>query len=446
MKLHRCLSLALLVLAAWPPGLAAAASPGPSLTLREATAEALRANPDLDALDRMGEAAARRPDTERFLMPPMLEAQAVEWPTDTLDPRRARLMVMLTQEFPGRGKRAARVEALERRAAVVANERTMRAREVASDVAIAYADLAFARRTLDVLDENVALVRQMADAAEARYAAGRMAQQDVLKAIVERSRLEEQRVMAGEQAGMAEARLNTLMGRPADAPIGPLDAERTERLLPSFADLPALAAAPHPEARGAALERDAAAGTLAVAEAERRPDFVVQGGYMLMPDMRDAWTARVGITWPNAPWARKTLDAMAREAEADIVAADARRRAVDSRLQLMAREAWVRADAAAARIRLLATSVLPQSTHTLDVARAAYQNDQADFLDVLDAQRVLLDARLEYWRAIADRDRAFAELERATDLDLDRLPPTASLPSSGVSVVSCVVPFDAACR
>lgn len=419
MMLRRAFVRSVVAAAGLLPAVTFASPPDPPLlTLRQAKDEAARANPDLDALRRMSAAAARRPDAERYLMPPMVEAQAFEWPFDTLNPRRAQLMFGLAQEWPGRGKRERRVAVLERQAAVVANEVPMKARDIASDVALAYADLAFARRTIEVVDESVALVQQMADAAEARYAAGGMGQQDVLKAIVERSRLEEQRLMAMEQASMAEARLNAFMGRPPDAPIGALDPPDDLRPLPSSADLAALATAVHPEVQATDLERDVAVAVAAGIETERRPDYVVRGGYMVMPGMRDAWTAAVGLTWPNAPWARKRLDAMAREAEAEAEAADAKRHAVENRLRLMAREAWVRADAATARARLISTSILPQTRHALELSRVAYQNATASFLDLLDIQRQLLDAHLEYWRAIADRDQAIAELERALDLDL----------------------------
>jgi len=69
----------------------------------------------------------------------------------------------------------------------------------------------------------------VADAAEARYAAGRGAQQDVLKAVVEMARLRELAVMATEQAWMAEARLNTWLGGGVDAPIGPLEEPSARR-------------------------------------------------------------------------------------------------------------------------------------------------------------------------------------------------------------------------
>ena len=217
MMLRRVFVRSVVVAAGLLPAVTFASPPdAPPLTLRQAKDEAARANPDLDALRRMSAAAARRPDAERYLMPPMVEAQAFEWPFDTLNPRRAQLMFGLAQEWPGRGKRERRVAVLERQAAVVANEVPMKARDIASDVALAYADLAFARRTIEVVDESVALVQQMADAAEARYAAGGMGQQDVLKAIVERSRLEEQRLMAMEQASMAEAR----RGLPTKAAVG----------------------------------------------------------------------------------------------------------------------------------------------------------------------------------------------------------------------------------
>jgi outer membrane protein TolC len=55
----------------------------------------------------------------------------------------------------------------------------------------------------------------------------------------------------------------------------------------------------------------------------------------------------------------------------------------------------------------------------MDLARVAYLADRADFLDVLDTQRRLLEAELQWHRAVAARDQAMADLERAIGRDID---------------------------
>jgi outer membrane protein TolC len=388
------------------------------LTLREAIDEALARNPDLLALRQQLEAEVLVPDQERFLMAPMVEAQAVEWPLDTPNPARAKLMVMASQQLPGRGKRALRVRLAEREAGVTRAALAVREQEIATEVKQAWADALLGRRTAETLRRSADLLRQLADVASAKYAAGRLTQQDVLKALVERSMLEEQIVMANEQARMATVRLNALLGRPPGDPLDLAMDAAGEAALPAAADLERLALERQPELAEADAEIARAEAALALVRRERAPDFVVAGGFMVMPDERNAWTARLGLTWPHAPWARGRIEAMERAAAAALDAARARRRALETRVRQMVHEAWVRADAAGARAALIRTSVVSQALHTMEITRVAYQADRADFLDVIDNQRRLLEAELQWHRAVADRDRAVADLERAVGRDI----------------------------
>lgn len=400
----------------------APAPDGPALTLREALDEVRARHPELAAIRAQYEADRLKPEAERFLTPPMLEAQAVEWPLDTANPGNAKLMVMLGQELPGRGKRDARVALARREAEMTRTELAVREQDLLQRVRKAYAELQLAREVLATYHESVDLLRGMADVAEARYSAGRGGQQDVLKAILERSMLEEQIVMADEQARMAEAALNVLLDRPADAPVGAIDRLAGESRLPASADALRLALEWQPEL--AAVDADVARreAASAVASRERAADYIVQGGFMVMPDETNAWTARVGVTWPKAPWARGRVDALEREGTAQIEAARARRKALENELRLGVREAWVRADAAARRAELLRTSLVPQAQHALDVTRVSYQADRVDFLDVIDNQRRLLDARLGVARALVARDLALADLWRAVGRDPEAQP------------------------
>jgi len=80
---------------------------------------------------------------------------------------------------------------------------------------------------------------------------------------------------------------------------------------------------------------------------------------------------------------------------------------------------YVRAESAAERASLLKTSLLPQAAQAVDLTRVAYEADRAGFLDLIDNQRVQLDLQLDYWRALAERDQARADLERAVGGDLE---------------------------
>jgi outer membrane protein TolC len=413
------ISAALAIAATLMAGSAGAQTVDRPFTLQAALDEALARNPELIALRMELDVLRQRPAQERWLMPPMLEAQIWQWPIDTLNPARTGMyMLMAQQDLPGRGKRAAREQVAQKDVELGAVRIAVQAREVVAAVKRAYADLYVSRKAIAIAVHHVDLLRELADSSEARYAAGRISQQDVLKAVVEISRLREELVGLDERARMAEARLNSLLARPPDEPIGALADPDRRALTIAPADLQRIALERQPDLRLAAIEIEKAEAELARVDREYRPDFFVKGGYMVMPGERDAWTAGVGITWPTAPWSRGRLDAAAAEARAALAAARARREAAENVVRLAVHEAWIRVKAAERRAELLSTSIVPQSDHTLEVSRAAYQSERASFLDLLENERALFDAELGYHRALADLEQARADLERASGLDL----------------------------
>lgn len=395
------------------------AAEGPALTLDAALTEALASNPELIALRREFEAVRERPAQERFLAAPTFEAQIWQWPINTLNPADTNMyMFMVSQAIPGRGKRGLRQAVVEKEVELAATDIAVRARDVVNRVKRVYADLFLARKAIAVHHASVDLLRQLADVAQVKYATGRISQQDVLKAVVELSRIHEHLITIDEDAQLAEAQLNTLLDRPAGAAIGPLADPHERVLLPSAETLQQLAVAHQPELTVARLGADRAQARLSVVNREYKPDFFVLGGYMLMPNQRDSWMAKVGVTWPAAPWSRGRLDARRAEATADIAAANARVRTTENALRLAVQQAYVRVKSAERRAALLRTTVLPQSEQTLEVSRIAYETDRVELLAIIDNERIRLDARLEYYRALSDFEQALAELERALGTEI----------------------------
>lgn len=400
-----------------------ASTSGPPLSLAEALREVVEKNPDLAALRQQLDVVRQRPGQERFLPAPMAEAQVWQWPVNTLNPANTSMyMFMLTQDVPGRGKRDLRAAVAQKDVALAEADIAVRARDVLNEVKQAYAALFIARRAIDVHVQSVELLRQMTDVAQAKYTTGRISQQDVLKPTLELSRLHGDIIEFGEQASTAAARLNVLMDRPPEAAIGPLGEPHEQRVLPPTTELQRMAIERQPELQRSRMEIERAEAELASVKQERRPDFVVQGGYMLTPRMTDAWMGRVGITWPSAPWSRGRLAARAVEHTSAVEAARARERAMENRVRLAVQEAYVRASAAQERAALLRTTILPQSRQTFEVSRVAYQTDRLDFQSLIDNERVLLDSELDYFRALSDFDMAVADLERAIGAEL---PPAA---------------------
>lgn len=408
-----------------------AAPTGPPVSLAELLQEAIEKNPELAVLRAQVGVMRQRPAQQRSLDAPMAEAQIWQWPFNSINPADTNMyMFMVTQDLPGRGKRQLRANVAEKDVALAEDDFVIRAREVVNQVKQAYAALFIARKAIQVHLDSVELLRQIADVSQAKYTAGRISQQDVLKPVLELSRLHTDIIMFDEQAKLATARLNVLLNRMPETPIGPLIEPQEQTVLPATADLQRLALERQPELQRARTEIERAEAELASVRSDYKPDFSIQGGYMLMPRMTDAWMGRVAITWPKAPWSHGRIDARLAEQTAAIQAAKARSQATESMVRLAVQEAYVRAKSAQDRAVLLRTTIRPQSQQTLEVSRVAYQTDRVDFQALIDNERVLLDVNLDYFRALSDFTQALADLERAVGSDLPS-GTTAVIPKEG---------------
>ena len=387
----------------------ALAPPGPTLTLRAAIDEAVARNPELIALQREYDVARGMPEAERHLLPPMAEVQIWGWPLTTLNPARTEMyMFMGEQQLPGRGKRAARVAVAERDADISRQQIASRANQIVSEVRQAFIDLAFTRETFDVYARQAKVLEQLAETATSRYAAGVGPQHHTVTTVVELAEVERARIDAEQRASSAEVRLNTLLGRPASQPVERLE---TDAAAISAADAEQLALARHPEVAMVAATVAREEAELARLRGERRPDFVIGGGYMLQPGDAGAWTARGGITWPNAPWSRGRLNAEIDVQSKRVEAARARGEVVAARLRQGVRAAAVKIDAAERHARLIESTVLPHIEHAFELLRLAYASGEGDFTEILETRRMLLATQLDQIEARADLARARADLE-----------------------------------
>lgn len=83
-------------------------------------------------------------------------------------------------------------------------------------------------------------------------------------------------------------------------------------------------------------------------------------------------------------------------------------------LQLRAElaEAWQKALSAQSEVVMLREEILPASRETFDAVIYGYQAGKFGFLEVLDAERALFNARIRYVDSLTDLHRSIADLER----------------------------------
>jgi outer membrane protein TolC len=203
-------------------------------------------------------AAAQRPAIVGALEDPMISPSIDHYPFNMMDDvqtyGRFDWSIGIEQRFPLSDIRTQR-----RRAAQADARRTQaevdRVRlDVVLEAQRAFFMLRERREMVRVLDEQLALARQLVAAATARYACGKGGQADVLRAEVEVARAQAARRSLTADIGAAEAMLNVSLGRSASLPVPQLEYRVRSDEPPAAANLQSAAVENRPELRAGAAE------------------------------------------------------------------------------------------------------------------------------------------------------------------------------------------------
>lgn len=369
--------------------------------------EALLNNPDLRAAAEAVVAAQARPLQAGALADPMV---ALTYTNDgwgaTLGRRdMTTLGVMASQDLPWPGKRSLRALIAAREADEVAQQLARAQLSVAAAVRRACYALQLSRVRLEIAREQAELGLDMEGAARARYTVGQGSQPDVLRALIEATRIGQVEAEQRAEEAVRVAELNRLLGRPQDAPVDTAAVALRPLREPFDGVLERLRAlSPERAAAHAAVERARLA--VALARKDFRPDFTVQAGYMNRGGLDAMWQAGVGIRLPLSRARRRSALS---EAEARLRAAEARAESVELQLRFRTQERLARLTALEQMAALYESGVVPQDRIAVEAALAGYQSGRAPFVSVLAALGTLYSDR----GAVAQLHAAHGQL-RAT--------------------------------
>lgn len=350
-------------------------------------------------------------------------------------------MVGVSQTIPYPGKLGLQRRAAARELEAAEAALTGTTQQVARDVRVAYYDLAFLDRALDVVARNRNVLVDLIKVTEARYTVGTAGQQDVLRARVEASRLAEQAVALTEQRRAVLAQLNAVLDRPSDAPAPPatipariaraavadsarqvrfasaaLGARSADSPLPPLADLQATALRASPVLRAREATIAAQAARVELAQKDYRPDIDVSFDYGQRAGYRDLVTATVSI--PLRLQKGRKQDQLAAAARGDLTALEAEQAAERNAIRAEVARLDAELERQRAQLALYKTSIIPQGRASLTSALASYQVGRVEFLTLLDTQSTLFTYETEYFRVLTDFAKTLAELERVVGQEI----------------------------
>src|SRR5437879_9597166 len=192
----------------------------PPLQVDALVAEALKQNPEIEAARQRWRAVQERAPQGRALDDPEFKIELFNYPNRLYPDASANTIFGLSQRFPYPGKLGLKESLAVKEADMAAYLLRAKEREVASQVKSAYYEVFLAHKAIEVHHRQVAFLKEFFEVANARFRAGKGAQVDVLKSAVERSKLENELPVLEQQRETAKAKLNVLLSRAPQSPLG----------------------------------------------------------------------------------------------------------------------------------------------------------------------------------------------------------------------------------
>lgn len=317
------------------------------------------------------------------------------------------LMPGLMMDFPGPGKLRAAANVATAEGGMKYFQFQTAVLQVAYGFKKAWYELRLVDERIRVNQEMVVLLQDLAKLAQSRTEVGKGSLQDLLRTQMEKERLQTELTNLRDSRKWFVTQFKAALGLGAGDPTPPLPRALPASPLTTSGDqilVTALSRNPRLKAMEADVRRAEAA--LVVARKTRVPDFAlgVEADVKASPVM-------------IRPSASMTLPIWRDKIAAEIAGARSQEGASKARLTNERLTLTVEVAMKSFQYRestrilaLLQKSLLPKAKQSLDVARAGYSTGGTDFINLIDAQRTLLEFRLAEVETRIKRELALGDL------------------------------------
>lgn len=372
------------------------------LTLAAAWTRTLAANPELQvAADEIEAATAAR---QQAALPGYNPELSWELESPRGNPRNQTWRLSQTLELGG--QRGARIALAERGQEQASLNQEARRQDLQARLYTTFMTVLTAQEGERLAQASAALAGKAQSIAERRVAAGKVPPLEATRAGVARASAEVELAQARTRLDSARQGLSAFWGG-TDQPV----ADGDWSAVPALPDKERLREALSQSAAQKLADADIAQreAELQLVERSALPNITLSGGLKRSSNSAESATL-LGVSLPLPLFNRQ--QGKRREALVRIEQSQAARQATRINAQTALAVAMGRLQAAQAQLAAINTDILPGAEQALKTASQGYELGKFSFLDVLDAQRTLFQARNQYLAALDEAHRAYADIGR----------------------------------
>jgi outer membrane protein TolC len=292
--------------------------------------------------------------------------------------------------------------------------------DLALEVKADYFDILKADRAVEVSTKAVEGFQSHVEVAQSFYNVGMSSINEVLKAEVELANAQHDLIKAQNGAQIARAAFNNILARAIDAPVTVEDILSYHQIEGNFNSYLKIALDKRPEIKTLDINIRQAEQQIRIVKSKYYPevflsyDYIKEGAHpdVSGDDFHDAhsWQAMIGLSWILWDWGKTSNSVMEKESLRNELIV-MRSKAVDG-LNLNIKQAMLDLEAADKNIAPTQKAV-EQAEENLRVSEERYKAQVTTSTEVLDAQTLLTQSRMNYYNALYNHILAKAKLQRA---------------------------------
>lgn len=394
-------------------------------TLDDYIKYALLNNPDLEASYNKWQAALEKVPQAKALPDPILSyTNYIEEVETRVGPQKH--AIGISQKLPWFGKLGLKGQIAHQAAKAQKERYEANKLKLISQIKKRYHGYSFIAQAINITQDNITLLSTFESVARVRYKGGVGLQSAVIKAQVELGKLEDRIITLKDSVRPVVARLNSTMNRPSNLSL-PLPLNISEiKLNLKNEDLISLLKSMNPDLRALDIIAEKENFSIKLADKNYFPDVTLGVNYISTNSRFDATPsdngkdpiiAKLSI---NIPIWRRKYDAKVRETTSKYNAAVNNRKALENSLIADLEMALYELRDAERKMNLYKDTLLPKAEQNVKINQLAFTSDKASFLDLIDAQRILLQFQLSRKKAMTDYAKALAEIEMLTGQNYER--------------------------
>lgn len=272
-----------------------------------------------------------------------------------------------------------------------------------------YYKAVLSQKNILALVETARLLDEFIASATAKYQLGNGLYLDVLRARVEKTKIQNQIIEARKDFSLDKSHLNLLLGRTGDEPMELLTELSFAPLAKDLAAIREEAMQTRPSIQIASLKLEQVQAGLRLAQMSRLPDFSVG---LFTPSLRTgSWGFSLAVSVPLYWWKKQKGEILESEANKEIEGISAA--AVQRRLMTRIDEAYATVKSSEEQVRIFETKLLAEVGDQVKMSITQYQFGKTDALNLLDIYRTYLTTKLEYSKSLYLYLVSMSDLEEA---------------------------------